>query len=151
MTDTSVSTDTRETSEALIRRRVQAAMAMDVEAMAALYDDDVLFENPFHESGRTEPGAFGSVQGKAAVVAKFAGSAKVFDQIRFEDVDIVGNHDGTVVFMEARGDMRMKSGGALRNRYIFRFDIKNGKIVRVREYTNPVTAALALGRPIGPQ
>ncbi len=44
--------------------------------------------------------------------------------------------------------MMMANGRPYRNRYIFRFETKNGKITRIREYTNPVTSAIAFGLPL---
>jgi ketosteroid isomerase-like protein len=41
--------------------------------------------------------------------------------------------------------MEMSNGRPYKNRYIFRFDVENGKIKRIREYCNPVTGALAFG------
>jgi len=51
-------------------------------------------------------------------------------------------NNGTTVFVESIGDLKVASTGRpYRNRYIFRFDIYNGRIERVTEYSNPVTAA----------
>jgi ketosteroid isomerase-like protein len=128
-----------------------AVSRRDSAAVAALYADDVVLEIPFHESGRTEAGCYRVVKGKEAVVAQFERGASMFRGMAFEEAEMTTSADGATVFLEARGNMVGADDGTYRNRYVFRFDIADGKIRRVREYANPVTAALALGRPIGPQ
>ncbi len=44
--------------------------------------------------------------------------------------------------------MKMANGRPYENRYVFRFDVENGKIRRIREYLNPVTSAVAFGLPL---
>ncbi len=49
---------------------------------------------------------------------------------------------GATVFLEATGDLRVaRTGTPYRNRYLFRFDVYDGRIERIVEYSNPVTAA----------
>ena len=151
MTSESELSSARAASEALVRRRLKAVAAKDFAALGALYPDDVVLEIPMHESGRTEPGSYRVVEGKAAVLAQFEMGAKKFDRMGFVDPDITVSGDGAVVFLEARGDMAAADGTTYCNRYVFRFDVRDGLICRIREYANPVTAALAMGRPIGPQ
>ena len=55
--------------------------------------------------------------------------------------------DGTAAFAEAAGDMRCATGRPYKNRYVFRFDVEGGRIRRIREYVNPLTSAVAFGRP----
>ena len=42
----------------------------------------------------------------------------------------------------------MTNGRPYDNRYVFRFDAEGGKLKRIREYANPVTAAVAFGIPL---
>jgi ketosteroid isomerase-like protein len=42
----------------------------------------------------------------------------------------------------------MPDGRAYRNKYVFRFSIRDGRISHVREYFNPVIAAYAFRRKI---
>ena len=44
--------------------------------------------------------------------------------------------------------MKMANGRPYANRYVFRFDVEGGKIKRIREYANPITAAIAFGIPL---
>lgn len=62
------------------------------------------------------------------------------DRLAFSRTDITVSTDATTVFCEAEGDMR-RGDQEYRNVYVFRFDLVDGKIVRLLEYGNPVTAA----------
>jgi ketosteroid isomerase-like protein len=56
--------------------------------------------------------------------------------------------DPNVVFAGALGAMAMVNGRPHNNRYVFRFDLRDGKIPRIREYCNPVTSAVSFGIPL---
>jgi ketosteroid isomerase-like protein len=56
--------------------------------------------------------------------------------------------DGSRVFIEQRGNMVLPDGRPYRNKYVFRFSIRDGRISHVREYFNPVIAAYAFRRKI---
>jgi ketosteroid isomerase-like protein len=52
------------------------------------------------------------------------------------------------VFVECHGSGRMHNGRKYRNRYVMRFDFKDGKILRLREYFNPIPVAYVYDRPL---
>lgn len=56
--------------------------------------------------------------------------------------------DPGIAFAEGLGVMMLANGNPCRNRNLFRFDTENGKIKRIREYLNPITAALSFGIPL---
>ena len=56
--------------------------------------------------------------------------------------------DGSRLFIEQRGNMTMADGRPYRNRYVFRFDVRDGRVSHVREYINPIISAHAFDRPI---
>ena len=65
-------------------------------------------------------------------------------------VEFVGPHVGRDLQLQAIYAVLVSMAGILL--YIaFRFDVKGGKIKRIREYLNPITAALAMRRPLPQQ
>lgn len=127
----------------------KSVASKDRSAFEANVTDDVIHEIPFSESGSTEPGHYRRFEGKQAVVDFWMsvadGNLKVG---RTEDVELSVNADGSRIYIEQRGNITMPSGKIYRNRYVFRFDIRDGKICHSKEYFNPVTAAYAFDRPI---
>lgn len=72
-------------------------------------------------------------------------------QIRFTDRRFTGAPDGSRVVMEADGDFTLPDGRPYRNRYVLSFDLRDGEVVAIREYANPVTFSVTFGGPaLGP-
>jgi ketosteroid isomerase-like protein len=127
----------------------KAVAAKDAAALAGTITDDAVYEIPFSESGSTETGQFRRYVGAQAVIAFWtATTADGPKSLGPEDVELFVNADGSRVFIEQRGNMVLSDGRTYRNRYVFRFAIRNGRICHVREYFNPVTAAYAFKRKI---
>jgi ketosteroid isomerase-like protein len=126
--------------------------AMGTGDMAALSDavtDDVIYEMPFSETGSTDVGKFRRYDGRAEVVTFWSGmSGSGIKAEGPEEVELSVTGDGSRVFIEQRGNMTMPDGKKYRNRYVFRFDIRDGKVCHVKEYINPIISAYAFGRPV---
>jgi ketosteroid isomerase-like protein len=52
--------------------------------------------------------------------------------------------DRRTVFVEVRGDMVLGTSTQYRNRYVIRFDLRDGLITGMSEYMNTVTATQAI-------
>jgi ketosteroid isomerase-like protein len=137
-----------ETPEQLVQRFVAANQAKDKAAMMSMLADDIDHEIPFNESGRTEEGGFRRHRGKAEMSAFLDVTVATIDTLHFVDPVFSPTADGRAVFVETYGDCRMADGKTYKNRYVFRYDVENGKITRLREYYNPITSGVAFGRPI---
>lgn len=126
------------------------AVAMrDREAFAANLTEDAVHEIPFSENGSTEPGQYRRFEGRQAVVDFWMSVAEAGLKVgKAEDIELSVNGDGTRIFIEQRGNMTMPSGKVYRNRYVFRFDTRDGQVCHSKEYFNPVTAAYAFDRPL---
>lgn len=60
------------------------------------------------------------------------------------------NQDGSVVFVEPRGDyIEKETKRAYKNIYVFKFVVLNRKFTHICEYANPVTWAKFAGLKIG--
>jgi ketosteroid isomerase-like protein len=126
----------------------KALGSRDRAALTAAITEDVIHEIPFSESGSTKPGRFRRFAGRDAVVDFWMTIVPGIKVGKPEDIELSVNSDGSRIFIEQRGDMTMPDGKRYRNRYVFRFSIRDGKVCHSKEYFNPIIAAYAFGRPI---
>lgn len=133
------------------RAYLDALSRMDLPAIMAVLDRDIQLEYPFEASGDTRPGATRVIRGYSVVEDTLRAGLPLQKRIRFDVESVSLSAAGDTSFIECRGDVVMRDGRLYRNRYVFRFDSDQGLITRIREYMNPVTAALAFGRPIAGQ
>jgi len=139
----------RQAAKDVVKAFFTAIGEHDLQLMASCLADDTINEFPFSESGRTEEGAFRVYRGKAEVIASWEAAFSIEgERLPYTDLDITINADGSRVFVEAHGYLLRASGRHYQNRYVFRFDVLNGKIVRSKEYFNPIQTAYAFQRPI---
>jgi ketosteroid isomerase-like protein len=139
----------RSSARAALRRFYTAIVKRDMDALGEALTPDVIYEFPFSETGSTDPADCRRFIGREAVI-EFWRETTALD-LRFgapDDVDLSILADGSRVFLEQRGNIALPSGAKYRNRYIFRYDIREGRIAHVREYINPVVSAMAFGRPL---
>lgn len=143
----------RDPGPAQVARRFLAAMERkDRAAVASLLAPDASVEYPFDRSGSVDPAARRRFDGREAVLSGYVdGAFRRIERIDFREESAIPSADGRTAFVEAKGEMRLASGAAYRNLYVMRFDVKDGRITRMREYMNPVAAALAAGLPLGPR
>ena len=136
--------------ERVVQAWFKATLHKDKPATMALFNERSMVEIPFNESGRTEEGAFRRYTGMEELEAFTQRSHDAEGTMGFSDIEnfVVGGK--STVFVEGRGNIVMSSGRDYRNRYVFKFDIDGDKIVKLREYYNPITSGLAFGRKIGP-
>jgi|GEM_PF-810735 len=139
----------RATARRLIRHWWTTVRAKDLDALETILADDIVIELPFNESGRNEEGGFRRYEGMQEVRGFWTAAFKAEGKSHgMTDVEITINADGSLVFIEGRGNLTMANGKSYRNRYVFRFLIENGRIRHVREYYNPITSAAAFGRMV---
>jgi ketosteroid isomerase-like protein len=118
----------------------------DLEGLLGLLTEDSVLEMPFDVAGTNEPRELW--RGIDGAAAHYRQAFKDVASIIFTELAINPTLDPNVVFAEARGDMAMVNGRPYNNRYVFRFDLGDGKIRRIREYGNPVTSAISFGLPL---
>ncbi len=136
-------------ASAVIANYLDAMSRKDRRAVETLLADDVVFEYPFDRSGRTDAGSWRVFDGRGAVMAGYVdGAFQRITTIRFIDREMTPSADGSRVFVEALGDMALGEK-PYRNRYVLRFDLREDRIVRMKEYLNPVTGAIAAGVTTG--
>ena len=123
--------------------------AKDLDSIATLMTEDVVVELPFNESGKTDQASYRIYRGIPAVLDFWATAFKHEGTIHpWEETDLTINSDGSRAFLEARGNLTMTNGRNYRNRYVMRFDFRDGKLSRCKEYYNPIQSAYGFGRPV---
>jgi ketosteroid isomerase-like protein len=138
-------------SEDIAQGYLEALSGRDIDKMRPLLHDDFVLESPYNLTGTNLAGESDSGDawaGKEKACQKFEQAFRNMVDMTIRDVDISPTTDPDVVFAELRGDMTMATGKPYKNLYVLRFDIVDGKIRKVTEYRNPVTAAIAFGRPL---
>ena len=111
----------------------------DGAASRALLTDDASITLPMSGDGSPEPGFV--FEGVDAAVGYLQFSHGTFESLDFLDVERFVSEDARHVHVHARGDMVTRDGRPYRNVYVFRFDLREGRISHVEEVTNPVAWA----------
>jgi ketosteroid isomerase-like protein len=136
-------------NEALVRKYLAAFEAKDKDALMDFVTEETAIEMPFNEGGLVDDGEFRRIAGVSALSKFFDGVMTAFapgEHVKMDYLDISHANDGRTIFLECRGGAPMSNGRTYRNRYCMRFDFKDGKILRLREYYNPIATAYAFDR-----
>ena len=133
-------------AKSVVERFYAAKESHDLESLAALFADDLMYIFPLPASGAQED--WFVYDGKEATMAYQRRTSEAFSQLRMRDREMTISEDGGTVFMECRGDYITTDGRPYKNIYMFKFTIAKGKIQKVREYCNPVTYAVLANLPI---
>ena len=106
--------------------------------------DDFVFEFPF-----ALPGWPATIEGRAAVIAYFEGYGDRFQLDRADGLVTHLSRDPGVVILEYQSHGHaVPTGGPYSNHYLSVIYIKDRRIVRWRDYWNPVEVLTALGGSI---
>ena len=133
-------------AKSVVERFFAAKEGHDLESLAALFAQEVVYIFPLPASGAQED--WFVYDGKEATMAYQRRTSEAFSQLRMVDREMSISEDGGTIFMECRGDYITSDGRPYKNIYVFKFTIVDGKIRKVREYCNPVTYAVLANLPI---
>jgi ketosteroid isomerase-like protein len=134
-------TDTRTTSAAALARSfISAFEREDFDAMNALITDDIVLDEAF-----PPPTIPPMLTGRPLVNAFIRRVGELMRVIRFVNPSFQETANGQIAYFEATGDFVTERDTPYRNRYIMRFDVRDGKIVRIVEYLNPLIVIEQLG------
>jgi ketosteroid isomerase-like protein len=141
-------TEVQQRSLEIVREFYAAKERHDLDAVASVLADDVVYNFPLSAAGTPEP--WFTYEGKQATVDYQRATLARFSRIHMIDPEYTVSPDGELVFATMTGDYLQADGSRpYTNVYVFRFAIADGKIQRVDEYANPVTFARLAGIPIG--
>ena len=123
----------------LVSRFLEAEAKQDVQGMADVLAEDIVFEMPF----LTLPGLPNRVEGKATVVEfleQFLGKEHgMFTGWDLHNIRIYPGGEPDLVFAELDGQgVVVKSGYQYRQKYIILFRVSGARISHWREYNNPI-------------
>lgn len=104
-------------------------------AVAAVLDDHVVYEAPYYAE-------FEPKVGKDELVAMFdrveSGADAFFTEQTFPTHSLLATEDPEVFLIEVTGDHGIRATGKrYRNHYLHLLQIRDGKVVRWREFSNP--------------
>lgn len=103
--------------------------------VVAVLHDDVVYEAPYYTD-------FDPKVGKAELEAMFervgSGADSFFSEQRFPSHSLLATEDPEIFLIEVTGDHGIRATGKrYRNHYLHHLQIRDGKIVRWREFSNP--------------
>jgi len=101
-------------------------------------------------AGRTKGFCVADVQGKSEILAYTNALFEKFTPLVWRDHEWTVTQNGEEVFFHGQGDMIVaRTGRTYKNNYVTRFDIEEGKIVRMAEYADAFMYAGLRVRPNG--
>jgi ketosteroid isomerase-like protein len=110
--------------------------------------DDVVEIIPLSNTGKPDP--WFVFTGKSEVLDYLGTIARNFSQVRLVNQRHTVSEDGTSVFVQTEGDLiQAGTGTPYHNVYVFKVETRDGQIVHIDEYANPIAYALLAGLPIG--
>ena len=124
--------------EEIVSRFLEAEAKQDVQGMADLLAEDIVFEMPF-----TLPDLPDRIEGKGTVVGfleQFLGKDHgVFTGWDLQNIRIYPGADPELFFAELDGQgVVVKSGFKYRQKYVILFRVSDGRISLWREYLNSI-------------
>ena len=122
----------------IVSRFLEAEAKQDVQGMADVLAEKVIFEMPFALQGLPD-----RVEGKDTVVEfleQFLGKERgMFTAWNLHNIRIYPGGEPDLVFAELDGQgVVVKSGYQYRQKYIILFRVSDGRISHWREYNNPI-------------
>ena len=115
-----------------------ALAAEDQEVALAMLAPGAMLHAPYNPNGDATDAGIRSFPASMYVV----GAMQTYDNLVFEDREYSVADDGGTVWIEAEGRLRVAATGKpYENRYVFKIELDDGKIVEITEYTNVATLA----------
>lgn len=131
----------RQETVELHRSQLRHLLNKDMEAWVDAFAEDAVFELPF-----APPNYPTRIEGKAAIHEYVKDYPKHIDLQDFPEVTVHQTLDPAVIVVEARAEGRVvATGKPYRVLYVWVVTVEGGKIVRQRDYWNPLTVLEALG------
>jgi ketosteroid isomerase-like protein len=122
----------------------------DLGSILAGMAEEVTLVLPLAPDGNNDPTHIDRFEGRQAVRNVLWRTFLAYRRINFVDSVITPSSDGRVIFVETRGDFLTLDGRSYRNVYLIKLVFDDvGAVTGIEEWTNPVTASLTWGFPIG--
>ena len=144
----SVMTQSQPAERETLRRAQQfldSIEAKAAEVLAAALDPHVTLTMPMSHTGDRHDAV--RWQGRERVLGYFGGAFTMMDRIRFINRRISVATSGATAFVQADGDFTTADGSPYQNVYVFRIDWRDGQIIAIEEYANPLAFIQTFGNP----
>ena len=129
----------RKANHELYARMLAAQNTGDLAGWLDTLAEDVVFEAPYYKADGP------LAAGRDAMAGTFARMQETFSSIHYEIKRLIPAVDPDLVIAEVRGDNEVASNGNhYRNDYLFLVDCRDGQIIRIFEYSNPMVYAQAV-------
>ena len=127
---------------AVVTRYLDAVGALDLDALADTFADDVVMDLPY-----APPGFPTRVDGKEGVTGFFAALPEMITPLAFHDYELhLLADDAESVLAHYASDARIRTTDRpYRNSYVSRFRVTDGAIIWFAEYFDPLVLVEALG------
>jgi ketosteroid isomerase-like protein len=138
--------DNVQTTEALLT----ALEHKDLEAIVGRLAPEVVLVLPLAPDGDNDPRNVDRFEGREAVRSALWRNFVAYKRIAFVNKVITPSADGRVIFVEAQGQFETVHGRPYHNVYLIKVVFNEaGAVTRIEEWTNPVTASMTWGFPLG--
>jgi ketosteroid isomerase-like protein len=127
-----------------VERYFEIMNRLEIDALADLFADDVVFRLPFAPEPVPQ-----LTEGKEAVMAVYAGFPDLVSPLGFHDIEVKPLAAEGEYVATYRSDCTMLPTGApYRNQYIALFTVRDGKLAAFAEYFDPLVFLEALGQKV---
>ena len=126
--------------ESVARRFLDELGNLDVDAALACFADDAVQEMPY-----SPPGFPTELDGIEAIRRQYGGLPDAYETMSFTVTASYPMADPEWVALEYEGAIALRSGGRYDNRYLGLFHVARGRILRFREYFDPIVLQQAFG------
>jgi uncharacterized protein len=130
----------REQNRLVVREFFTRLEAFDIEGFAALFAEDGRQLMPFSPDGFPR-----ALEGRAAIFNQYRGMPENFTSMRFPGLIISDLVDPSRFVATYRGEIQLRAGGQYNNTYVAQFSIRDGKILELVEYFDPIVLQRAFG------
>lgn len=128
--------DTRADAVDIVQEFFAALEAEDNDAALAMLTENAMLHAPYNPNGDASAAGIRSFPASAYLV----GAIQTYDNLVFAERDYSVADDGTVIWVEAEGRLRVaETGLPYENRYVFKNELADGAIQTITEYTNVAT------------
>lgn len=136
----------RDKNRSTVKELFRRLEAMDIDGWVDAWADDGILSLPFAPAGFPR-----RIEGKAAIREYCRGISELFRSMRFPDLEIHDMLDPERFFATYGVEVELTSGGTYDNLYAVLLVVRDGQIVELSEYYDPIRVLRAFGgAPGGP-
>ena len=134
MTDAQSNEGRLQEAQALVQRYLQTIVKKDIEGWMNLWDDNFVLEFPYAPQGRPR-----QIEDKATLYPYIQNVIKDLEIVSIAQPQIYLTQYPDLIIAEITGEGRLLSTGrAYRTNYVWMMRTRDGKLIHMRDYWNPL-------------